>query len=334
MRALSVGSECKEINMSYGKIFRLTMAIWLLAGSAASAQPWRGRTTTLVVPLSVGTGIDSLGRFLSDRLAERIGAPVVVENRPGASALVGTENVANSAPDGYTLLLTPGTILSDAAIHRRPDPTARFAPVILLTIGPNGMVVGPRTTAKSVKDVEALAKAKPGQLFYSAAGTGSVHTLAMELFKFTTGADITRVPFKGSNDALNYVVTGQVEMMTLPVAASAPFVQAEQLRMLAVLSNKRTSLFPDVPTMAEAGYPAVTYESYYFLLAPKDTPANIVSRLNTELNAILADPAFKPSLDKLGLSAAGGTPEDLAGLLKTELARLRDLVDHTKMTGE
>jgi tripartite-type tricarboxylate transporter receptor subunit TctC len=268
---------------------------------------------------------------MSDRLAKGLGTSVVVDNRPGASALIGTEYVANAPPDGHTLLVTPGTILSDSAVNHRPDPTAKFEPVILLTTGRNGMVVGPRTTAKTVKEIEAMAKAAPGKLFYSAAGNGSVHTLAMELFKYLTKTDIVRVPFKGSNDALNYVITGQVEMMTLPVAASAAFVQSGQLRMLAVLSGKRMPLFPNVPSMPEAGYPDMKYESYYFVLAPGGTPHEVVARLNKEINAVLADPEFQPAIDKLGLTREGGTPEQLAATLKTETKRLRDLVEHAKI---
>src|SRR4029079_18164211 len=180
-----------------------------------------------------------------------------------------------------------------------------------LTTGLNGMVVGPRTKAASVKEIEAEAKKNPGKLFYSAAGNGSIHTLAMELFKYVTKTDILRVPFKGSNDALSYVVTGQVEMMTLPIAAAATFIKNNQIRLLATLSDKRSPLFPDSPSMPEAGYPQMVYESLYFLLAPAGTPTDIVMRLNKELNAILVDPAFQTTLDKLGLTRRGGTPEEL-----------------------
>lgn len=313
-----------------GKILQLAMAAWLLSTAFATAQ-LRNRTTVLVVPLSVGTGIDILGRALSEQLALRLGAPFVVENRAGGSGIVGSESVANAEPDGYTLLLTPGTILSDAAINRRPDPMAKFIPVINLTTGLNGMVVGPRIAANSVKEVEALARAQPGKLFYAAAGNGSIHTLAMELFKFVTKTDIVRVPFKGSNDALNYVVTGQVEMMTLPVAAAATFIQNKQVRLLATLSDQRSPLFPDAPSMPEAGYPEMKYESLYFLLAPLGTPSEVVNRLNKELNAILADPKFKPMLDKIGLTPRGGTAEDLVAVIRAEQRRLRQLVEHAKM---
>jgi tripartite-type tricarboxylate transporter receptor subunit TctC len=319
--------------MNFGRIFRFTLALWLLAGSSAMAQGLRGRTTVLIVPLSVGTGIDSLARFMAERLTARLGGPVVVDNRTGASGLIGSEAVAGAAPDGFTLLVTPGTILSDAAIHRRPDPTAKFVPVVNLTTGVNGMIVGPNSKARSVKDIVEMAKAAPGKLMYSAAGTGSVHTLAMELFKSETGTDILRVPFKGANDAMSYVMTGQVDMMIQPVAASAPFVGDGKLRMLAIPSDKRSKLFPDVPTMTEAGYPIV-YDSYYFVLAPAGTPPDVVARLNKEFDAVLKDPAFASILDKLGLDPAGGSPEDLAVLLKNETARLRHLVETTNMTGE
>jgi tripartite-type tricarboxylate transporter receptor subunit TctC len=260
-----------------------------------------------------------------------MGSPFIVENRPGGSGVVGSEAVASSAPDGRTLLLTPGTILSDAAVNHRADPMPRFRPVINLTTGLNGMVVGPRTKAKSVKEIEAAAKQAPGKLFYSAAGNGSIHTLAMELFKYLTKTDILRVPFKGSNDALNYVVTGQVEMMTLPIAAAATFIKNDQLRLLATLSDKRSSLFPDSPSMPEAGYPGMIYESLYFLLAPAKTPTEIVTRLNKELNAILDDPAFRKKLASLGLTPRGGPPEALSAVIKAEQDRLAQLVKHAKI---
>jgi tripartite-type tricarboxylate transporter receptor subunit TctC len=318
--------------MSHKRFFCLTLALALSLFSASGSHAELGsRTTFLVVPLSAGTGIDFLARSLSERLAKRLGSPVAVDDRPGASARIGTEYVTRAAPDGYTMLMTPGTILSDAAIHDRPDPTANLDPVILLTTGRNGLVVGPRIKVNSVKELVALAKAEPGKLLYSAASNGSVHTLAMEQFKYLTHTDIERVPFTSSNDALSYVVTGRVDMMMLPIAASAAFVQNGQIRMLAALSDKRSPLFPNVPTMPEAGYPLMTYESYYFLMAPRGTPKETVARLNKDLNEILHDPSFQPTLEKLALMPQGGSPEDLTRGLHAELQRLRELVQNTNM---
>jgi tripartite-type tricarboxylate transporter receptor subunit TctC len=284
-----------------------------------------------IVPLSVGTGVDFLARDIAERLSDRTGKPFAVEDRPGASGLIGTEYVSHAAPDGYTLLLTPGTILSDAAINERPDPTAKLEPVLLLTTGLNGLIVGPRTTAKSVKEIVDMAKAQPGKLLYAAAGNGSVHTLAMEQFKYITKTDIEHVPFKSSNDAVSYVVNGQVDMMMLPIAAAASFVQNGQVRMLATISDKRSRLFPDVPTMPEAGYPDMIYKSYYFLMAPRGTPPDIVARLNKDINDIIHDPSFQPKLTELGLDVEGGTPEELSTVLHNESARLRKLVASTNM---
>jgi tripartite-type tricarboxylate transporter receptor subunit TctC len=254
-----------------------------------------------------------------------------VEDRPGASGLIGTEYVAHAAPDGYTLLVTPGTILSDAAINDRADPIENLEPIILLTTGLNGLIVGPRTKAKSVKELVELAKAQPGKLLYAAAGNGSVHTLAMEQFKYITNTDIEHVPFKSSNDAVSYVVNGEADMMMLPIAAAASFVQNGQVRMLATLAEKRSPLFPDVPTMPEAGFPDVIYKSYYFLMAPKGTPWEIVASLNKDINDILHDPSFQPKLTELGLDAEGGTPEELKSVLHNEAIRLHGLVASTKM---
>lgn len=308
----------------------LALMTWLAGSSPASAQIGT-RTTFFIVPLSVGTGVDFLARELADRLSARTGKPIAVEDRPGASGLIGTEYVTHAAPDGYTLLLTPGTILSDAAINERPDPTVKLDPIILLTTGLNGLIVGPRTKAKSVKDIVNLARAAPGKLLYAAAGNGSVHTLAMEQFKYITKTNIEHVPFKSSNDAVNDVVAGRVDMMMLPIAAAASFVQSGQVRMLATLSEKRSQLFPNVPTMPEAGYPGMIYKSYYFLMAPRGTPPDLIVRYNKNINDILHDPSFQPKLDALGLDAEGGTPEDLRKILHAESVRLKALVASTNM---
>jgi tripartite-type tricarboxylate transporter receptor subunit TctC len=311
-------------------IFFVTLMAWLASASLVSAQIG-ARTTFFIVPLSVGTGVDFLARDIADRLSAHSGKPIAVEDHPGASGLIGTEYVTHAAPDGYTLLLTPGTILSDAAINNRPNPTAKLEPIILLTTGLNCLIVGPRTKAKSVKDIVDLARASPGKLLYAAAGNGSVHTLAMEQFKYITKTDIEHVPYKSSNDAVNDVVAGRVDMMMLPVAAAASFVQNGQVRMLATLSEKRSRLFPNVPTMPEAGFPGMIYKSYYFLMAPRGTPPDIITRYNKDINDVLHDPSFQSKLDALGLDAEGGTPEDLSKVLHAEAAHLKALVANTNM---
>jgi tripartite-type tricarboxylate transporter receptor subunit TctC len=316
--------------MSGKAVFFVALIAWLASGSLASAQIG-ARTTFFIVPLSVGTGVDFLARDIADRLTAHTGKPIAVEDQPGASGLIGTEYVTHAAPDGYTLLLTPGTILSDAAINDRPDPTAELEPIILLTTGLNCLIVGPRTKAKSVKDIVDMAKAAPGKLLYAAAGNGSVHTLAMEQFKYITKADIEHVPYKSSNDAVNDVVAGRVDMMMLPVAAAASFVQNGQVRMLATLSDRRSRLFPNVPTMPEAGFPDMIYKSYYFLMAPRGTPPDIIARYNKDINDVLHDPSFQPKLDALGLDVEGGTPEELGKVLHAEAARLKALVASTNM---
>lgn len=314
-------------------IFFVTLMAWLASASLVSAQIG-ARTTIFIVPLSVGTGVDFLARDIADRLSAHSGKPFAVEDHPGASGLIGTEYVAHAAPDGYTLLLTPGTILSDAAINNRPDPTAKLEPIILLTTGLNCLIVGPRTKAKSVNEIVDLARASPGKLLYAAAGNGSVHTLAMEQFKYITKTDIEHVPYKSSNDAVNDVVAGRVDMMMLPVAAAVSFVQNGQVRMLATLSEKRSRLFPNVPTMPEAGFPGMIYKSYYFLMAPRGTPPDIITHFNKDINDVLHDPSFQSKLDELGLDAEGGTPEDLSKVLHAEAGHLKALVANTNMKAD
>jgi tripartite-type tricarboxylate transporter receptor subunit TctC len=309
-------------------------AAFAFACSSAWGQNFPSRSITVIVPFSPGNGVDIAARALAPSVSKRLGQPVVIENRTGASTAIGTGIVAKAKPDGHTILLTAGSIISDAAVHHRDDPIKEFAPVVLLTKGMNCFIVGPKTDAKSVKEIEAMARANPGKLFYSSGGTGVVHHLAMALFESVTGTDITHVPHKGAAEALQSVVAGRTEMMVLPVAAANATIRAGQVRMLAVLSPTRSKLYPDVPTMPELGYPTVTYESYYLVLAPAGTPAPVVTRLNTEYNAALRDALNDKTLDKMGLDLGGGTPEDLAALLREELVKMRKLVAVAKIQAE
>ena len=314
--------------------FRLVFFAFLLVGSAAFAQDWPSRPVTVVVPFSAGNGVDLIARALSAPMSKRLGQPIVVDDRPGASSVIGTTLVANAKPDGHTLLLTAGSIISDAAVHQRDDPIKEFTPVVLLTTGQNCFIVGPRTSARSVKEVEAIARAYPGKLFYSSGGAGVVHHLAMALFQNETGVDVVHVPHKGETNALQSVAAGLTEMMILPVAAAAGAVKAGQVRMLAVLSNHRSKIFPEVPTMPELGYPKVTYESYYLALAPLGTPRPVVSRLNADFVGSLRELVQEKVLDKFGLEMAGGSPEELSSLLKTELVKMRKLVADAKIKSD
>lgn len=314
----------------------LSLALWLLAGPAAWGQTWPARPISFVVPFTPGTGVDLAARAVGARLSERLGVPVVIDNRAGASGNIGAEFVARAAPDGHTLIVTAGTFVNNAAINSnlRYDPLRDFAPIALLATGAQCFIVGPATNARSVKELVATAKARPGKMFYASPGNGTIHHLAMELFKFETGADIVHVPYKGFGGAINDVVGGRVEAMILPMAAAAPYVQGGQVRVLAVLSREHAPLFPNSPTLEEEGYPGVQADNWYAMLAPAGTPAEVVARLNSETNSILRDPAMREALVKQGLVAAGGAADRLASLLKSELERWRRVAIRAKIKAD
>ena len=297
--------------------------VGVLVSAQAMAQSWPARPITMVVPFTPGTGVDAIARGMAQRLSERLGVSLVVDNRAGASGNIGHELVARSAPDGYTLLVTAATFVNNAAVNRnlRYDPLRQFAPIIMLASGAQTLVVGPGSSARNVKELVSHARSQPGKLFYGTPGNGTPHHLAMELFKLESGVELVHVPYKGFGGAVSDLIGGRLEAMVMPSSAALPYVQNNQLRVLAVVAAERSAVFPNAPTLAEEGYPKVVASNWYALLAPAGTPAELLSRLNSHANAILADAAMRESLTKQGFVAAGGTPERLASLMKADMER-------------
>jgi len=295
----------------------------LIAGSAAGQAPYPSRPITIVVPAATGSSPDILGRNIAQKLAERWGTGAVVDNKPGASGNIGAELVSKAAPDGHTLLLTATFLATSAAIEKnlRHDPVKSFAPVVLVATSPMGFFVSTNTPVASVAEFVALAKSKPASLYYASVGNGSIHHLAMELFKLDTGIDIVHVPYKSSAGPTTDIIGGRVNAMIQPLATAASFVRSGTMKMLAVISPERSPAFPDVPTLKEAGYPNVQVASWYGLFVPAGTPAEVVARLNAEVNAFLALPDAREMLVKQGMIPHGGSPDQLATMLKAELAR-------------
>jgi len=253
----------------------------------------------------------------------------VVENRPGASGNIGTEAVAKSDPDGYTLLMTANTIVLNRSLFKSIpyDPVKDFAPVAPLAIGRLALVTHPSVNAKTAQDVIALARAQPGKLNYGSPGNGTPHHLAMELFKSTTGADLLHVPYKGTAGAVQDLLGGQVQVMFLPVHVALPQVEAGKLNMLAAGGTQRSSVTPNVPSLAEAsGVRDVDTDIWYALYAPARTPKEIVAKLNAKMNALLQDAEIGGMLQKQGLQTTGGTPEQLERLTRTDLDRWASVV--------
>lgn len=312
-------------------------ALLLLAGFAGvAAQSWPSRPVTLIVSQAPGTAPDFIARTLSVRMGERLKVGVVVDNRGGASGNIGAEYVAKAAPDGYTLYLAPSSFIMGSTISRNPrfDPIKSFASVLPLADGLQCLVVSGTSPIRSVKDLVARAKASPAKLFYATPGNGTAHHFIMEQFKMEAGMDLVHVPYKGLPGAIVDLIAGRVDVMMMTTAAAATHVQSGQLRMLAVVSPSRSPLLPDMPTLAEQGYPHVRGASWYGLLAPAGTPSEVLTRLNTEMNAILAEKPVRDAFAKQGLEATGGAALRLAEAMASERELWRKIAELTGISAE
>ena len=304
------------------------------ASVAAAQEPYPSKPIKLIVPFTPGTGIDILARTLGQKIGDDWKIGVVVENHPGASGNIGTEAVAKSPPDGYTLLTTASTIVLNRSLFKNIpyDPIKDFAPVAPLAIGRLALVTNPSIPAKTVKELIAYAKANPGKLFYASPGNGTPHHLAMEMFKSAAGINLVHVPYKGTAGAVQDLLGGQIAVMFLPVHVALPLVEAGKLDMLAAGGSQRASATPNVPSLAEAsGVRDVDTDIWYALYAPAETPKEIVARLNAELNALLKNADTADSLMKQGLQPTGGTPEDLEKLTRTDLERWAKVIRDAKI---
>ena len=288
----------------------------------------------IIVPFTPGTGIDILARTLGQRMGEAWNTPVVVDNRPGASGNIGTEAVARSAPDGYTLLMTANTIVLNRSLFKSIpyDPIKDFVPVAPLAIGRLALVMHPTADVRTVSDLVKLAKREPGKLNYGSPGNGTPHHLAMELFKSKTGIDIVHVPYKGTSGAVTDLLSGQISVMFLPVHVALPYVESGKLTMLAAGGMARASATPSIPSLAEAaGIRDIDTDIWYGLYAPAGTPDDIVRKLGAEINVVLKSPSVVEALAKQGLQATGGTPGELAQITRTDLERWSIVVRDAKI---
>jgi tripartite-type tricarboxylate transporter receptor subunit TctC len=295
-----------------------------LPGVALAQDKWPSKPITYVVPFPAGGTTDVLARLIGQKLGPALGTTIVVENKPGAGGNVGSEFVARAAPDGYTIL--GGTISSHSInVSLYPklpyDPVTSFQPITLIGTNPNILVVPASSPYKSVQDVTAALKAKPGSLSYASAGNGTSQHLSAELYKFMAGIDMVHIPYKGSGPAIQDVIGGQVPMMFDTSVVAGPHIEGGRLRALAVTSGKRANAFPNVPTMAESGVTGYDVVSWQAIFAPAGTPKPIVDRLHAELAKILQDPEVRDRLAKLGLDPSGMTPAELAAFQKAEIEK-------------
>jgi tripartite-type tricarboxylate transporter receptor subunit TctC len=302
-------------------------ALLTLAPFAARAA-YPDRVVKIVVPFAPGGGTDIITRTLGDAMAKELGQPVVVENKPGAGTIVGTGAVASSAPDGYTLLMATFAHAVNASLHAKLpyDTFKSFAPVALVARSFNVVVVNPGLPFKRVEDLLAHAKANPGKLNYGSFGVGTSAHLAGELFKTLGKVDLVHVPYKGAAPAITDLLGGQIDVMFTTVASVTSYVEANQLRALAVTSAERSPAFPDLPTVAEAGVPGYVAESWYGLYAPAGTPSDIIEKLNRSVAQGVRSEAFRRFEQREGLIVAAGPPAELDRYVRGEEARWRSVV--------
>jgi len=295
----------------------------------ALGQSYPVKPIRLVVPFTPGGSSDILARAIGQKLTEAWGQPVVIDNVPGAGGSMGADKVAKAIPDGYTLLMGHiGTLAVNPSIYPKLsyDPIKNFAPVAWVARVPNVLVVHPSVAATSVKELVALAKAKPGQLNYGSGGNGSAAQLATEYFKLKTQTFIVHVPYRGTSPAVTDLIAGQTQLMFTGAPAVMQFVRSGQLRALAVSSSKRLEALPDLPTMVESGYKDFEVDQWYGVVAPAGTPAAIVAKLNAQINLSLGSPELKRRLESEGAIASPTTPEAFGTHIKVELARWKPVV--------
>jgi tripartite-type tricarboxylate transporter receptor subunit TctC len=298
------------------------LAVLLLCCATPAQAQYPNKPVKVIVPFTPGTGIDILARVWGQKFQERRNAAVVIENRPGASGNIGTEAVAKAPADGYTLLFTATTLVQSAALYKNVpyDPKA-LTPIGLAAIGNLALVAHPSVPARSVEQLVSLVKAQPARLNYASPGNATPHHLAMELLKLQFGLKIVHVPYKGSAGAVADLLSGQVQLMFLPVHVALPLVKAGKLAMLASGGAQRSPATPEVPSLAEAGVKDIDVDIWYALLGPPGLPADVVALLNADLAAILGEADVKASLLKQGLTPRTGSPAELAKLIDTDLER-------------
>jgi tripartite-type tricarboxylate transporter receptor subunit TctC len=304
------------------------IAIALACGAAAQTQDYPTRPVKIIVPFAAGGPADVYARFLAQHLQEAMGQPFIVDDRPGAGSIVGTDAAAKSAPDGYTLLLMSNThTVNESLIPNKPFVFTRdFVPIAPINYSDLVMVVHPSLKAKTLAEFIALAKAEPGKLNYASSGNGTPYHMAGELFKAMAGVDIVHVPYRGSSGARTDVMGGQVQMMFDAVTTMSEHVKAGQVRALGTSGKARSTVLPDVPTISEAGVPGYEATIWLGLVAPKGTPPAIVNRLNAEITKIVSNPAVRRDWGAQGAVAMTMTPDEFAKYIADDIVKWERVV--------
>ena len=324
-------SRRRTLAFAAGAVATVAAAAFLPApvhAQPADAAAWPAKPIRWVVPFPPGGAMDVIARTLGERAGRALGQPFVIENRPGAGGNIGADAVAKSPADGYTIMITSIGMATNKALYAKLsyDPVKDFAPISLLAVVPNVLVVNANSPDKTVADVIAHAKRDPGKLTYASAGNGTSIHLAGEVFASMAGLNLLHVPYKGSGPAVTDMLGGQVDLMFDSITSAAPHIQSGKLRALGVTSARRSATLPGVPTIAEAGVPGYEVSPWFAVFAPAGTPAPIVQKLNTALLDAMKQPDTQARFDAIGAQPIGSTPAELADHVDKEMARWGKLI--------
>jgi tripartite-type tricarboxylate transporter receptor subunit TctC len=311
------------------------MLVLAVAAPGARAEDYPTHPIRLIVPYAPGGAADATARFVGKHVSETIGQPMVVENRPGGSSIIGTEDVHKAAPDGYTLLLgQSGPISINPAVYKKLpyDPEKDFAPITMTTYFPYILVVNAKLPVHSLQDLVALVKSKPGEFNYGTTGVGAANHLLSELFSGRAGLKMVHVPYRGTALAVADLLAGQVTMVFSDPVSALPHIRAGTLRALAVTSKERSPVAPDVPTVAESGYPGFDAVGWHGIMAPAKTPAPIIGKLHDEIVAALNAPAFKAFAAEQALQIVADTPEHFAAFIKHDIAIWKEVATQAQVS--
>ncbi len=319
----------RAINLIGALVFALAAA-----GVGHAAESFPTRPIRMIAPFAAGGGADTVARAVAQKLTEVLAQQVIVDNRPGASNIIGTDIAAKASPDGYTLMIANTVHTINAGLKRKLpyDPIGDFSPISLVATTPFMLIVHPSLPVKSVRELIAYAKERPGKLNYASPGPGTAAHLAMELFKLDAGIDVLHVPYKGIAQALTDTIAGAAQMMILSPTTALAQAKAGRVRALAVTSAERSEAMPDIPTMQEGGVAGYEFTSWYGILAPRGVPQPIVARLNAAVVEALRQKDLRERIEAGGAKPQSSTPAQFAALLEQEIARFADLVQRAKLT--
>jgi tripartite-type tricarboxylate transporter receptor subunit TctC len=318
----------RGVDMRYSTCLTLAALSLGLASTFAAAQSYPAKPVRVIVPYAAGGGTDTVARFIAQQITPQWGQQMVVDNRPGAGTNIGSEAVVRAPADGYTLLMGGAANAINMTLFRKMpyDTMKDLTPVVLCTIGANVLSAHPSLPAKTVRDIIALAKARPGQLHFASAGIGSSNHMAGELLKMLAKVNIVHVPYKGNTPSMADAVGGHVEMVFSGITATIPFMKSNRLRAIAVSSKKRFPALPDLPTFHESGVPGYESSTWFGLLAPAGTPPAVVTKLNVDVGKILASSEMRDRLLNLGQVAGGDSPEAFGKFIREEIEKYAKLI--------